>query len=71
LEEAAARVKQRVEEKTWEAFRRTALLGESTTEVARELEMPVASVFKAKSNVQKKLQQTLAQLDLPGSRNPS
>src|SRR5262249_14973147 len=65
LEEATSRVKRRVEEKTWEAFRQTALLGASAAEAAALLQMPVASIFKAKSNVQKMLQEELRQLEAP------
>jgi len=65
LEEATARVRKRIEEKTWEAFRRTAILGSSAAEVAAQLGMPLASVFKAKSNVQKWLQDEVRQLDSP------
>jgi len=66
LEEATALVRKRVEPKTWEAFRRTALLGAAAAEVAAELGMPVASVFKAKSNVQKWLHEEVRRLDAPG-----
>lgn len=67
LEEATSRVKQRIEAKTWEAFRITALLGSSAAEAAAELGMPVASVFKAKSNVQKWLGEEIQRLDAPES----
>jgi RNA polymerase sigma-70 factor (ECF subfamily) len=71
LEEATARVRKRVEEKTWEAFRRTALLGETAAAAAAALGMPVASVFKAKNNVQKWLQEEVRRLDAPAAgRDP-
>jgi RNA polymerase sigma-70 factor (ECF subfamily) len=60
---AANRVRQRVEAHTWEAFRLTALEGLSGAEVAHRLGMPVVSVFKAKSNVQKMLQEEIALLE--------
>ena len=63
LEEATSRVKRRVEEKTWEAFHRTAMLGESAAAAAVVLAMPIASVFKAKSNVQKMLQEEIEKLE--------
>ena len=67
LEEATSRVKARIEAKTWDAFRLTALLGASAAEAAAELGMPVASVFKAKSNVQKWLGEEIQRLDGPES----
>ena len=67
LEEATARIRRRIEEKTWEAFRRTAMLGEPAATAAAALGMPIASVFKAKSNVQKLLQEELQKLESPGS----
>jgi len=63
LELAANRVRERVEPHTWEAFQLTALDGLSGAEAAARLDMPVASVFKAKSNVQKMLQEEIAQLE--------
>jgi RNA polymerase sigma factor (sigma-70 family) len=69
LEEATSRVKARVEDKTWEAFRRTAILDEAAVVVAAVLGMPIASVFKAKSNVQRMLQEELASLERNGLRN--
>ncbi len=67
LEEATMRVKRRIEDKTWEAFRQSALLGASAAEAAAQLQMPIASVFKAKSNVQKMLQEEIRQLEAPES----
>jgi RNA polymerase sigma-70 factor (ECF subfamily) len=63
LEEAADRVRERIEPKTWEAFQRTTIRGEPAQEVARALAMPLASVFKAKSNVRKMLQEVIRQLE--------
>jgi RNA polymerase sigma factor (sigma-70 family) len=56
LNQALDRVQARVQPKTWDAFRLTAFDGLSGTEVAAQLGMPVTSVFKAKSNVQKLLE---------------
>ena len=67
LEEATSRVKARVEEKTWEAFRRTAMMDETAAVVSAALGMPIASVFKAKSNIQKMLQEEIANLERPGT----
>lgn len=67
LEEATSRVKARVEEKTWEAFRRTAMMDEAAAVVSATLGMPIASVFKAKSNIQKMLQEEIANLERPGA----
>ena len=63
LEEATSRVKARVEDKTWEAFRRTAMLEETASVVSAALNMPIASVFKAKSNIQRLLQEEIAILE--------
>ncbi len=57
LELATKRVRERILPHTWEAFQLTALDGLSGAEAAARLGMPVASVFKAKSNVQKMLQE--------------
>lgn len=64
LEEASDRVRRRVAEKTWEAFRQTAMLGRLAADAAADLNMPVASVFKAKSNVQKMLQDELKRMEM-------
>jgi RNA polymerase sigma-70 factor (ECF subfamily) len=65
LEEAMARVRMRVVPRTWEAFERTALRGESGAEAAHALGMKVATVFVAKSKVQKMLQEELHKLESP------
>jgi RNA polymerase sigma factor (sigma-70 family) len=59
LEEASERVRQRVEPHTWEAFRLTAVEGLSGADAAAQLSMKVATVFKAKSKVQKMLQEEI------------
>jgi RNA polymerase sigma-70 factor (ECF subfamily) len=63
LEEASARVRQRVAANTWEAFRLTALEGLSGAEAAARLNMKVATVFVAKSTVKRMLQEEVQQLD--------
>jgi RNA polymerase sigma-70 factor (ECF subfamily) len=65
LDEAMARVRLRVRPRTWEAFERTALQGQSGAEAARELGMKVATVFVARSKVQKMLQEEMQKLDEP------
>jgi RNA polymerase sigma-70 factor (ECF subfamily) len=65
LEEAQARVQRRVEPRTWEAFRLTAVEGLSGAEVAAHLALKVATVFKAKSKVQKMLREEVARLEEP------
>jgi RNA polymerase sigma factor (sigma-70 family) len=63
LEQALARVRQRVQAKTWDAFRLTALEGLSGAEAAVRLGLPVTSVYKAKSNVQKLLEAEIRYLE--------
>jgi RNA polymerase sigma-70 factor (ECF subfamily) len=65
LDEATARVRERVEPHTWEAFRLTALEGLPGADAAARLGMKVFTVFKAKSKVQKMLQEEVARLDNP------
>jgi RNA polymerase sigma-70 factor (ECF subfamily) len=62
VEVATARVRARVEERTWEAYRLTAVEGLSGAETAGRLGMQVGTVYKAKSKVQAMLQKTLQQL---------
>jgi RNA polymerase sigma factor (sigma-70 family) len=63
LEEASARVQLRVEPRTWEAFHLTAVDGRSGAEVAEVTGMEVATVFKAKSKVQKMLREEVRRLE--------
>lgn len=63
LEEATARVQARVEPHTWEAFRLTALDGMSGVAAGARLGIKVATVFKARSKVQKMLQEEIARLE--------
>jgi RNA polymerase sigma-70 factor (ECF subfamily) len=65
LEEATQRVRARVEAHTWEAFRLTALEGLPGADAAARLQMKVYTVFKAKSKVQKMLQEEVARLAGP------
>jgi RNA polymerase sigma-70 factor (ECF subfamily) len=65
LAEAEARVRERVEARTWEAFRLTAVEGLTGAAAAAQVGMKVATVFKAKSKVQKMLQEEVARLEQP------
>jgi RNA polymerase sigma-70 factor (ECF subfamily) len=66
LDEATARVRQRVTPRTWQAFERTAVQGQSGAEAAAALGMKVATVFVARSKVQKMLQEEIQKLEGPG-----
>lgn len=68
LEEATARVRLRVEARTWEAFRLTAVEGLSGAEAAARVGMEVAATFKAKSKVQKMLREEVRRLE--GGEDP-
>jgi RNA polymerase sigma-70 factor (ECF subfamily) len=63
LEEAMSRVRQRVTPGTWRAFEMTALEGRPGAEVAKVLGMNVATVYVARSKVQKFLQEERCKLD--------
>ncbi|QEH39080.1 RNA polymerase sigma factor RpoE [Aquisphaera giovannonii] len=63
LEEATARVRLRVEPRTWEAFRLTAVEGLSGADAAAKVGMEVATVFKAKSKVQKMLREEIRRIE--------
>jgi RNA polymerase sigma-70 factor (ECF subfamily) len=56
VEEAMVRVRQRVTPRTWRAFEMMAMQGQSGADTAKSLGMKVATVFVAKSKVQKLLQ---------------
>jgi RNA polymerase sigma-70 factor (ECF subfamily) len=62
LEEAISRVRQRVEPSTWEAFRLTAVEAVPAVEVARRLNKKVATIYVARSKVQRMLQEEVQQL---------
>jgi RNA polymerase sigma factor (sigma-70 family) len=63
LEQAMARTRSRVEPATWDAFSLTALEGVPAAEVARRLGKQVATVYVARSNVQRILQEEVAALE--------
>lgn len=50
-------VRPRFQEKTWEAFRRQMVLGERADAVASALDMPISSVYVARSRVMAALRQ--------------
>jgi RNA polymerase sigma-70 factor (ECF subfamily) len=60
LEQAFARVRLRVQPKTWQAFQLTVLDGLSGQEAASRLGMPLVNIYKSRSNVQKLLNKELA-----------
>jgi RNA polymerase sigma-70 factor (ECF subfamily) len=60
---AMVRVAARVEPHTWEAFRLTALDGLSGAEAAARLGMKVATVYVARSKVQRMIQEEVAAAD--------
>lgn len=66
LEEALRRVQSRVPPQQWEAFRLTALEGLSGADAAARLGMLVATVYTAKSKVQKLVRQEIAGLEGAG-----
>jgi RNA polymerase sigma-70 factor (ECF subfamily) len=63
LEEAMARVRLRVEPRTWEAFRLLALERYSGAQAAAALNMKVATALVAKSKVQKLVRVELRKLN--------
>jgi RNA polymerase sigma-70 factor (ECF subfamily) len=67
LDAAMTVVRLRVDSHTWDAFKLTALDGVGGVDAATQLKMPVASVYQAKSRVQKLLQQEVERLDLGGA----
>jgi RNA polymerase sigma-70 factor (ECF subfamily) len=62
MDEAMARVRLRVQPHTWEAFRMVALDGMSGAAVGERLGMKVATVYVARSKVQKMLQEEVRRL---------
>jgi RNA polymerase sigma-70 factor (ECF subfamily) len=63
LEEAMARVRLRVQPHTWEAFHLLAIENLSGAEVSAQLNMKVATVFVARSKVQKMLKEEVRRLE--------
>jgi RNA polymerase sigma factor (sigma-70 family) len=63
LEEAMLRVKLRVAPHNWEAYRLTAVEGVPAREAAQQLNMKIANVYAARSNVQRLLREQVEQLE--------
>lgn len=63
LDEAILIVRQRVQRQTWLAFERATLEGLPGPEVAKQLEMSIASVYKAKQRIQEMLKSEIRRLD--------
>jgi RNA polymerase sigma-70 factor (ECF subfamily) len=63
LDRAMARVKARVPSQTWDAFRLTALEGCSGAAAAAQLQMRTAQVYRASSNVKKRIQKEVQWLE--------
>ena len=63
LDEALARIRERVHPHTWDAFWLTTYGGLSGAEAAARLAMPITSIYKAKSNIQKLLEVEVHYLD--------
>jgi RNA polymerase sigma-70 factor (ECF subfamily) len=66
LAEAMARIRLRVAVNKWKAFELTAIDGLSGAAAAAQLGMKVATVFTAKSKVQKLIQEEIRKLDRAG-----
>ena len=63
LKEASNLVQMRVEPRTWEAFHLLAVQGLTGADVAARLRMKVATVFVARSKVQRMLREEIARLE--------
>lgn len=63
FEQAMAKVRARVDPETWEAFHMSALEGIPAANVAQRLKKKIATVYVARSNVQKMLQEEVAALN--------
>jgi RNA polymerase sigma factor (sigma-70 family) len=63
LDQAMARVRTRVEPRTWDAFRLTALEGCTGATVADRLEMKITRVYTAKSEVKKMIRAEVRKLE--------
>jgi RNA polymerase sigma factor (sigma-70 family) len=59
---AAGQVQASVEEKTWQAFWRTSVMGVRPQEAAKQLELSVAAIYMAKSRVLARLKELIQQI---------
>ena len=69
IKRTLAMVKGEFREKTWQAFYRTAVDGQTSQQVADELGMKAAAVRRAKSRVLTRLRDALSGLDRGGKPN--
>jgi RNA polymerase sigma-70 factor (ECF subfamily) len=63
MDRAMERVRRRVSARTWDAFRLTALEGWSGAEAAGRLEMKVARVYGARSEVKEMIREEVRMLE--------
>jgi RNA polymerase sigma factor (sigma-70 family) len=63
MDQAIVRVRPRVTQKTWDAFRLTALEGCSGAAAAAKLEMKIAHVYVAKSEIKEMLRREIRKLE--------
>jgi len=63
LEKAMARVQLRVQDRTWDAFRMTALESVPGAEAAAALHMTPGAVYVARSKVQKMIQEEIQEIE--------
>jgi RNA polymerase sigma-70 factor (ECF subfamily) len=63
LDEALVRVRPRVQPQTWQAFCLTTYEGLTGAEAAARLGIAITSVYKAKSNIQKLLEEEVRYLE--------
>ena len=63
LEQAMIRVRIRVAPHNWEAFRLTAIDGVDPRDVARRLDMKIANVYAARSNIHALLREQVDELE--------
>lgn len=68
LRAAESQVRQRVETHTWDAYRLTAVEQRTPADAARQLGMPIAEVYVAKSRVLRMLREEVRKIDAEGSR---
>jgi RNA polymerase sigma-70 factor (ECF subfamily) len=67
MEAAMSRVRLQVQARTWEAFQLTAVKGLSGADAASQLNMTISAVFKARSNVQKRIKEEIRVLEEAGT----
>ncbi len=67
LQMAMERVRRRIKPITWNAFQLTAVEGLTGSVAAARLGVPLATIYKARSNVQKLLQQEVRRLEGSGN----